>query len=146
LWISADNSLCFAAELISAELPSRGNGNSLSTFAYLAVYPLLHALYVSKPNLLLGVFPSLSLAALRHIPLAVSVTTTSAVTAGLALASAYVKHIEAQEVYSRDLHIVKMHPACRTGLQKVLLQRERAMLASAGKESMDWDMGTTDPL
>lgn len=111
----------------------------------LLAFPLMHQLYKARPGLLLAFFPRLSGDALQHIPLAVSMTTTVSLTEFSPLLAMWLNSGEANPVYDRDRQIVQTHPACKTGFPKVLSNRTQVLLASSGKESMDWDAGTTDP-
>ena len=109
-------------------------------------FPLMHQIYVARPQLLLAFFPRLSSEALKDIPLAISLATTSALTEFTSLIFTWLNSEEADRVYARDRRIAQAHRDCPSGLRKVLQQREQVTLAAAGKESMDWDLGTTDRL
>ena len=106
---------------------------------------IMQLFYAKNPSVLLSIFPSLRAEATRHIPLMVSLSTTSAFTVWYSPVAWFQSHSSKRRVEDRDRVIAEYGPEVKRGWQQLLQLRGQAWKAMEGYEGQP-DIGTTDPM
>jgi hypothetical protein len=107
-------------------------------------YPLFHQYYMRDPMVLRDIFPGLRPESTRHIPLAVSWTTTSCVTPGIDFLDTITRYRQMRSLLREDQQVAEFGPEYARGLSKLLRRREEERSAEYGAEHTDWDIGSMD--
>ena len=107
-------------------------------------YPLFHQYYMRNPEVLRDIFPRLRPESTRHIPLAVSWTTTSRLTSGFDFLDTISRYREMRSLLREDRQIAKIGPEFAHGMSRLLRRRQKERLAEYGAEHTDFDVGSMD--
>jgi len=119
----------------------------LGQFGFLAKaipYPFFHQYYMRNAGVLRDIFPGLRPESTRHIPLAVSWTTTSCLIAGIDCLDTISRYREMKSLLREDQQVAKFGPEYARGMSKLLIRREKERLAEYGAEHTDFDIGSMD--
>jgi hypothetical protein len=106
---------------------------------------IMQLFYARNPAVLLSIFPSLQAEATRHIPLMVSLSTTSALSVWFWPVGWVQSYMSKQRVRDRDLVIAEYGPEVTRGWQQLLQLRGQAWKTIEETEAQP-DIGTTDPM